>query len=78
MKNFFGITDDELFDKKFVKVIVGIAGSAKSSNIHLQISLREMQNKGTEEIILQLLEDFSILKKENSIHLKKMWNLNML
>lgn len=33
MKNFFGITDDELFDKKFVKVIVGIAGSAKSSNI---------------------------------------------
>lgn len=32
--NFFGITDDVLMDKSKIKVINGIAGSAKSSNIH--------------------------------------------
>ena len=32
-KNFFGITNSELFDNSKIKVITGIAGSAKSSNI---------------------------------------------
>lgn len=32
-KNFFGITNETLFDNKKIKVITGIAGSAKSSNI---------------------------------------------
>lgn len=32
--NFFGITNEELLDRNKIKVIHGIAGSAKSSNIH--------------------------------------------
>ena len=34
MKNFFGIENDDFFDKNIAKVLDGPAGSAKSSNVH--------------------------------------------